>query len=439
VGEGGLRIWHIIETYPPGYGGGAAVTTRDICRLLATRGHEVRVLCAEAGEGAPYSLHVEDDHGVRVERVNLPHFVRSDPDGWTMGVMEWRAHERRVAVIIDELLDRWRPDLVDYHTARPFGEECLLAIARRRVPIVATMHEGWIVCPRLMWLRSPTAAACEGTSAGRCLECLYSYYDGTHARAALKLPWRLLKLGVFPAWRLWRRSMARRHVSAVFARSEFIARMARPHVAGEVRHIALGINLEGLPAARPVRPRTPFRFGFIGGVQTNKGMEHVLDASARLSSEGLAFEVHIWGPGVEDAADEIARRGLSDRVFCRGIYRSEERWRVFNEMDVAVMATTVCEPHGRVPYEARAVGAPTIAPAVGGLEESIRNGIDGLLFRFRDTEDLTRQMRRILAEPGLFQSLVANLGPVEDVSAGIAEIERFYLDVLDRKSGRSEA
>jgi glycosyltransferase involved in cell wall biosynthesis len=103
-------------------------------------------------------------------------------------------------------------------------------------------------------------------------------------------------------------------------------------------------------------------------------------------------------------------RGLEDRVYLRGMYEVEERLAGFwRDVDVAIMATTVCEPLGRVPIEAAAVGAPTIAPAVGGIIETIRDGVDGLLYRFRDAKDLERQMRRILEEPGLIGRLLGNL------------------------------
>jgi glycosyltransferase involved in cell wall biosynthesis len=259
---------------------------------------------------------------------------------------------------------------------------------------------------------------------------MYSNYDGSHWTAIPKFSWRIPRIGGYFAYRLVRRRAARNALTAGLALSRFMVEVHQPHVRGEVMLIPLGINLEGLPTTPPSRPRMPLRFGFFGGFQPNKGIWDVLDAAARLKKDGLTFEVYVWGPrGAEDAA-EITGRGLGGVVHLRGMYQSHQMWDVYCEIDIAVMATTVAEPFGRIPVEARATGAPTIAPAIGGLRESIRDGIDGLLYTFRDPNDLERQMRRILTEAGLFQTLSSGLQPVIDTRTRGAAVEAAYESIL---------
>lgn len=425
-----LRIWHIAETYPPEYGGGASIFVQDLCRSLARRGHEVRVLCVENADDEPYAVRTDFDGEVRIDRVNLPYFKTHDPDGQRLGLIKWRKHERRVGLVINELLSNWKPEIAHYSTTRPLGEECLLAIKRAGVPIVGFLHEAWLICPRIMLLRSPTSQPCTGPKLARCLECVYSHYDRTHLRAALKAPWRLLRQGVCPAYRLSRRKAARRTLAGAVAYSKFMQRTHQSHLRGPVRYVQLGINLSGVPARSPSRPRAPLRFGFVAGFQQHKGIEDVLDASASLKREGLQFELHIWGPNQEDGRSEVASRGLNELVFLRGLYQPEDIREIYSELDVALMATTVCEPFGRVPLEAASVGAPTIAPAIGGIIESIRDDVDGLLFRFRDSGDLARQMRRVLREAGLLKRLIENLQPRHDNGVGVSAIEQFYFEIL---------
>ena len=387
-----LRVLHIAETYPPEYGGGAAIYIRDVCQGLASRGHEIRVLSTESIRAQSYTIRTDFDGLIRVGRLNFPYLKSYDPDGWTLGLLGWLRHQWRVARIIDVLLREWRPHLIHYHTTRPLGEECLLAIRRHRIPVVAMLHEAWLICPRLMLLRSPTSEACSGPGLGKCLECLYSHYDGSHLRAYVKLPWRMWKLNLYVAYRLWRRRLARRVLAGAIGYSQYITNVHRAHLPGIVRYLPLGINLERQPVNQPTRPRTPLRFGFIGGFQLTKGIDHILQSVSALQREGLAFEVHVWGPGQEAGRATIAARGLEDRVVLRGMFTERDRWTVYQEMDVALMATVVSEPFGRVPQEAAAVGVPTIAPAVGGITEQIRSGVDGLLYRFRDPRDLEARM-----------------------------------------------
>jgi glycosyltransferase involved in cell wall biosynthesis len=266
---------------------------------------------------------------------------------------------------------------------------------------------------------------------------MYSYYDNTHWRAAIKLPWRVMKLGIYPAYRLWRRAAARKSLTSSVAYSRFMQSVHRPHLPGRTNYVPLGISLKGSPAKVQSRPRIPIRFGFVAGFQQHKGIGDALDAAASLKREAFKFELHIWGPNQESGPAEVASRGLEDRVFLRGVYQPEDIWEIYSQMDVALMATTVCEPFGRVPLEAASAGAPTIAPAIGGIPESIRDDVDGLLFKFRDSGDLARQMRRILEEPELIGRLIRNLKPVVDTRNAGEAIEQVYLETLGFAEGRA--
>jgi len=246
----------------------------------------------------------------------------------------------------------------------------------------------------------------------------------------VKLPWRILKLGVFPASRLWSRYQARKKVSGLVGYSKFMADMHHGRVNGLVEHIPLGVDLDGLPDEQPRRPRTPLRFGFAAGFQPHKGIWDVLDAAASLNRRGLEFELHVWGP--DQKAGPVEERNLEDRVFLHGMFTPSDRWQVFSEMDVLLMATRDAEPYGRVIQEAAAAGAPAIAPNVAGIAEQIRDGIDGLLYDFCDQIDLERQMMRVLEKPQLVRELASNLWAVIDTRQAVVEVEEFYCKVLGR-------
>jgi glycosyltransferase involved in cell wall biosynthesis len=347
-----------------------------------------------------------------------------------MSLQAWWKHETRIRELVSPLLESWRPDLVNFHTPYSLFEEILPLLEARKVPSVGMLHCAWLICPRLDLLRSPTGALCNGPSPAGCLECLYSHWDGTHLKAAVKLPWRVAKLGIYPAVKLWNRKKARENVSGLIAYSKFMKEVHEGMIPGPVRFISLGVDLTGLPP-RPERPRKPVRFGFAGGFQTHKGIWNVLDVAAKLKSSGLEFELHVWGPNQEPRP--VEQRDLSDRVRLRGMFDPRDKWEVFADVDVLVMATRRAEPYGRVVQEAAATGAPTIAPDIGGISEQIRDNVDGLLFRFLDVDDLERQMRRVLVEPDLIHRLSGNLGPVTDTQVAVAEVEEFYLEVLNER------
>jgi glycosyltransferase involved in cell wall biosynthesis len=430
-----LRLWHIVELYPPHYGGGAAIYAGDICRHLARRGHEVRVLCTESSADRPaYTLRTELHDGVVIDRLNLPYIRDRDPGGWLMGFRAWRRHEQRIKDLFEHVLRAWSPDLVHFHTPNSLFEEGRAAVERRGLPVVGLAHCAWLVCPRLNLVRSPTTAACAGPGVAKCLECLYSHWDGSHARAAVKLPWRMLKLGIYPAYRLWTRDRTRKATHAMITYSKYMTTIHQRALPGPSVHIPLGIDLAGRPEPRPDRPRDPVRFGFAGGVQGHKGTWDILATAASLKAQGLRFEIHIWGPNLELARGPIADLSLGDRVFLRGLFAAAEKWSVYGDMDVHLMATQVCETFGRVVQEAAAMRTPSIAPDVGGISEQIRDGVDGLLYPFRDRSGLERQMRRVIENPRVISDLARNLWTVVDTCDAVGEVERLYQVLLESRS-----
>lgn len=424
-----LRLLHVAETYPPEYGGGAAIYVRDVCRGLAERGHAVTVVCTTASDQRePYSWTTEQDGAVRVVRVNLPYFKTVDPEGWQLGMRRWREHEARVAEVITAIHQGCRPDLVHYSAARPFGEECLFTLARLGAPVVGFLHEAWLLCGRLMLLRSPTRTPCPGPSPVRCLECMYSHYDGSHLRAAVKMPWRVAKLRSYIAYRMRRRAQARKLLSGALAYSRFMAEVHAPHVPGLIEYVPLGVNVPA-PVVPVRRPRTPVRFGFFAGFQGNKGIEDVLGAARELREDGADFELHVWGPGA-DPAERAGSEEYGDWVRFHGLYDSQAWPEAYAQVDVAIMATTVLEPLGRIVLEAATCGAPTIAPRIGGIPEMIRDGVDGLLYEFRNRAALRECMRQVIDRPELLDRLIENVRQPRTTPSMIPAVEDFYSRIL---------
>jgi glycosyltransferase involved in cell wall biosynthesis len=299
------------------------------------------------------------------------------------------------------------------------------------LPVVGMAHDAWTICLRDSLFRSPVGELCSGPATVKCLECVYSHWDGSHAKAFAKLPWRFAKLGAYPAHRFYSRKNLRAATDGFFAYSQFMTDAHRGHLNEPVEHISLGIDLSKLPAPFKLRPRTPLRFGFAAGFQEHKGIWDVLDAAAFLKKKGYEFELHIWGPGQTEAP--LVERGIEDRVKLRGLYKPDELWSVYAEMDVLIMATRVAEAYGRVVQEAAAARVPTIAPRVGGITEQIRNGVDGLLYNFLDRADLERQMTKILERPQLISEMVSSLWQVIDTRDAVAKIESFYGRILSAR------
>jgi len=425
-GRRSLKILHFHESYPPGYGGGAAAYVHDVCQFLQARGHSNTVVCAHSTNSPEYAVREEHDGNVKVCRINLPYFVDSDPEGWSLGLRRWRVHQEKLVAAIENVVTAEKPDVALVHFPRPLGEDFAIGLARKGVPVVLMTHDAWALCQRYQLIESPGSHPCSGPGPAKCLLCVYSNFDKPWD-AVLRLPIRFARWGPLRAYKLVQRWRLRSLVRGVLAYSQFMNERFGAFLPTRTWYVPLGIDLTGLPSERPSKPSGPIRFGFVAGFQPHKGLPDVLAGASELRSSGLHFELHIWGPLLAGRWQAIREMGLESVVHFHGEYELGDRWKVFSQMDILIMATRTQEPYGRVIGEARAMGVPSIAPQVGGITEQIRHGVDGLLFSFRNAGDLASQMRRVLEEPDLLPTMQRNQGPVMDTRDAVGVVEAHLL------------
>jgi glycosyltransferase involved in cell wall biosynthesis len=158
----------------------------------------------------------------------------------------------------------------------------------------------------------------------------------------------------------------------------------------------------------------------VGRLVPRKGVGLVIEALAQLRAEGLhdVELVIVGGAGGSNGAEDpelrrligLARSlGVDDRVIIRGQVSRPDMPKVLRSADVVVCAPWY-EPFGIVPLEAMACGVPVVASTVGGLIDTVVDGVTGVHVPPRDPEAIASAVggllgdesrRRRLAEAGL--------------------------------------
>lgn len=131
--------------------------------------------------------------------------------------------------------------------------------------------------------------------------------------------------------------------------------------------VALISNGVDLPAQLPVREKRMFGAArtllYLGRLHPLKGLDELLDAWARLSSNHPDWQLAIAGPspvtGGYDLVDGIARRGL-EQVQIVGPLYGEDKSRAFREAELYVLPSRG-ENFGITIAEALAQGTPVVA------------------------------------------------------------------------------
>jgi D-inositol-3-phosphate glycosyltransferase len=178
--------------------------------------------------------------------------------------------------------------------------------------------------------------------------------------------------------------------------------------AGRVDVVPCGVDVHRFVPHGPTAPRDRQRRRIvsIGRLVPRKGVDDVIRALAALAD----VELVIAGGPSEAALEtdpearrlrEVARRaGVTDRVRLRGAVPRAEVPALLRSADV-VVCTPWYEPFGIVPLEAMSCGVPVVASAVGGMLDTVVDGVTGLHVPPRDPQALALALRRLLDDPDL--------------------------------------
>ena len=433
-----MKIVQVIHGYPMRYNAGSEVYTQTLCHGLAEH-HEVHVFTREEDSFAPdHIVRREDDRDDK--RIAL-HVVNNPR---TQARYRDTSIDRRFA----ELLDGVRPDLVHIGHLNHLSTSLVFEAARREIPIVYTLHDYWVMCPRGQFMQthpedpSDLWPACDGQDDRKCAErCYARFFSG----AGDELERDIAHWTDWVARRMKHMRDVVEHVDLFIAPARYLLGRYRDEFGLPERKLVFldyGFDRARL-AGRARDPGEPFTFGYIGTHIPAKGIHHLLGAFGQLRGDA---RLRIWGrPRGQDteALRELARHLPGDagtRVEWRPEYRNQEIVRdVFNHADAIVVPSIWAENSPLVIHEAQQARVPVITADAGGMAEYVHHEVNGLLFAHRDAAALAVQMQRFVDDPKLAHRLGArgyigsNNGDIPDVHDHVAAIEQLYEAVLRRR------
>jgi glycosyltransferase involved in cell wall biosynthesis len=184
-----------------------------------------------------------------------------------------------------------------------------------------------------------------------------------------------------------------------------LARMGVP--GSRVSVVPCGVDLSLFNPQGPVAPRSrPRRVLAVGRLVPRKGFGTAIAALRLLPDTELVIA---GGPAhglvTEDAEAQrlmiLARElGVGDRVRMVGLVPQQDMPALLRSADV-VVCTPDYEPFGIVPLEAMACGIPVVVSAVGGLTDTVVDGLTGILVPPRRPEAVAAALGRLLNDQAM--------------------------------------
>ncbi|NMJ43412.1 glycosyltransferase family 4 protein [Roseomonas sp. JC162] len=329
---------------------------------------------------------------------------------------------------IAPMIERLAPDVVHLHHPLLWGMEGIdmLRRAAPRAAMVATLHDYFCICPREGQLLTTDGRRCAGPAQDACRTCLPDRAPGDLA---------LRDLGIRGAFTAFDALVS----PSRFLRDRFVAAgwdADRFHILGNA-----------VAAAAPAPHRLPAdgrrdRFAVFGNVNRFKGTLVALDASARLTRDGVSHGLAVHGGTAwqSDAfrAEFAAALTAAPDAAHHGAYAAGELAARIAAADWVVVPSIWWENAPLVILEAFRHRRPVICGNAGGMAELVCDGVDGLLAPIGDAAGLSAVLRNAIETPGLWQRLVEGIVAPPDFGAAAAQHLAFYRTLSPVTGRRTE-
>lgn len=154
----------------------------------------------------------------------------------------------------------------------------------------------------------------------------------------------------------------------------------------------------------PAPAGRPFRLVSLGRLVERKGVDDAIRAVAQVPGAELVVAGGPDRAGMASDPDarrlvELAHRlGVAERVRMIGRLGRHQVPELLRSADLAVCVPWY-EPFGIVPLEAMSCAVPVVASLVGGLADTVVDGVTGLHVPPRRPAELARAVRRLMADP----------------------------------------
>jgi glycosyltransferase involved in cell wall biosynthesis len=461
-----MRILQVVHQFPPAVTGGATNYTLELSLELA-KSHEVHLFYTRKDLGLAQYTASEGTYR-RLPFTEMIHnglfdsFVRTYRDP-------------TVDEIQTRVLDRLAPDVVHIHHLLFLSAELVRIAKDRGIPVVFTLHDFWLMCPRQIRMK-PDLSNCFEVRENVCNRCIQSP-DMTSSRldrlrhAVLEKLGSALGAGAIESVRRTN-ALARAwlpHSISPIARS-ILARNSTARAPGQastanpiaerndyLKEICDDVDLFVSPSrflreqflqfgipderilwsphghdaswfAERAEGGSRLRFGYVGVLAQHKGCATLIDAFNRLAPDDA--DLNIFGDATVnlEIVHALKRRASNPSISFRGSFDRDDLDRVFREIDVLVMPSLCFENAPLTICEAFISRIPVIASRLGGMAELVEDGENGLLFDPGDAADLEKKLRQFVDRPGLVEDLACGVAPVKT-------IEQDARDFCDRVAG----
>ena len=454
-----MRILQVIHQFPPYSSQGSETYCLELSKSLINAGDSVAVFhISKTKPRRPKRV----DEG-QIDGVKTYHCIETGEYGrlanWSNPYLQ--SSFRNVLKI-------FRPDVVHFHNFLSLADDLIGMAKTMGVAVVYTLHDYGLICPNALLLREDMTL-CEKNSPDFfdvCCPAMVRISHGNRSKFAANVP-PLARLRLFAnnqpnpiqrkllttavavaqalhgkpettlvaekkAFFLSATQRIFRTVDCFIAPSAFLRdRFVACGLPNErILHIRCGIR-HFSRVTRALHNDHRLHFGYIGAFHPHKGIDLLLQAFNGLDKQAT---LHLHGCSFDTpVSDAYFQRCISDQidgVELHGRYTNKEVATILSGLDAVIVPSRWYENSPLTIQEAQFAGVPVITANAGGMAELVRDGIDGRLFRYNDSEDLRVVLSDLIANPDHLQRYQSNAPEVPCIAEQSERIRQVYTDLI---------
>ncbi len=148
---------------------------------------------------------------------------------------------------------------------------------------------------------------------------------------------------------------------------------------------------------------------FTGRLVYEKGIQHLIAAMPKVLQGYHDAKLIIAGKGgmIDELREQVKNLNIENKVYFTGYLNSKQIAKMYKCADVAVFPSTY-EPFGIVTLEAMLAGIPVVVSDIGGLNEIVEHGVNGMKSYTGNSNSIADSILSLLYDQRLTSEIVKN-------------------------------
>lgn len=409
-----MRILFVVHQFFPQWYTGTERFVLNNIRQLRKMGYNIEVLTYGHLDNHPF---FEQD-GILVRNYYYDNFkitcIKSLNKKFSS---DFDINDESSQTFFDNYLRNNKFDII--HIAHPMRLGGILYIAKSlKIPTIITLTDFWLLCPGVQGIRKNGTLCLNPDGGKNCSSYCYptiSYEKIANRYSKIKNYLEIADIVVSPSY--------------------FLANVFQEKFDIDIKVIYHGIDYSSItPTNRLYNCDKSLKIAYIGTILPHKGVHLIVQALKHFNDN---LKIYIFG-GIYD--EIYIEKLLSDsknekRIFFMGGYEDSEITQIMNSVDMTICPSIWWENSPITILTSFAYQVPVIGNNIGGCQEFIKNGINGIHFNFNDPKDLASQLSFLSKNPEFVRTLKANVQFSKRVEEEAFDYEHVYQTCIHNVRG----